>query len=326
SLNANLSARLGHGVSLTANADHVKESDGTRSVGFLLTLSVSFAQSRQTVIATTNTRDRVTRLDWGYAPPTAINHLAANAVVQRRPQAHDLAVSLGALTNRLDIGMTHDLTIPREEDEKTSAATTLALGTSVALAQGHVSVGRPISNSFAMVVPHPNLENIAVGADRVAGTYAAQTDFLGPAVIPDVEPYFQRNTTIDAPDLPIGYDLGQTEFSLELTHKSGALLQVGTDAVVLLGGTVVDSEGRPVSLKAGEITSLDEPNRDPVLMFTNRGGRFRMEGFKPGRYRLRMRFDPRATVTIQIPEDARGQYDAGMTRLPVALPDKDTNR
>jgi outer membrane usher protein len=94
---------------------------------------------------------------------------------------------------------------------------------------------------------------------------------------------------------------------------------VGTDATVLLGGVLQTADGVPVPLQAGEVAFLEEPTRKPQLFFTNRKGRFRVEGLKPGRYAVQTYADPQATIYITIPEGQLGLYDIGPLKLPPSV-------
>jgi outer membrane usher protein len=67
------------------------------------------------------------------------------------------------------------------------------------------------------------------------------------------------------------------------------------------------------------VVSLDDPTWKPVLLFTNRRGRFRVDGLKSGRYELRMFTDPRAVIPFEIPEGQAGFYDLGTLRFPASV-------
>jgi hypothetical protein len=47
------------------------------------------------------------------------------------------------------------------------------------------------------------------------------------------------------------------------------------------------------------------------VLFTNRKGKFRVEGFKPGTYVLNFYSEKWAPLTFIIPEKIRGIYDIG---------------
>jgi len=88
---------------------------------------------------------------------------------------------------------------------------------------------------------------------------------------------------------------------------------------VLLSGVVESTEGTPVALQAAEIVSIKEPLTTPLELFTNRRGKFTIEGLKPGAYELRLLASPQSKVRFEIPEGKAGLYDIGKLALPAAV-------
>jgi len=87
---------------------------------------------------------------------------------------------------------------------------------------------------------------------------------------------------IDVPNIPLGYEMGLEEYTFIPRYKSAALVTVGTDAKMLLGGTIRAVDGTPVSLQSGQIVSLDDPDWEARLLFTSKKGKFHVEGINPG--------------------------------------------
>lgn len=194
-------------------------------------------------------------------------------------------------------------------------------------ADGQFALSRPVRDSFAIVVPHPELAGQKIGIDPVHNSYAARIDRFGPAVLPDLSSYLVRNVTIDAPDLPPGYELGPAVHTIRPSYKSGTLIRVGTGATVLLSGVLETAEGAPVDLQAAEIVSMKEPQARVAELFTNRRGKFTAEGLKPGAYELRLLADPESRVPFEIPQGKVGLYDLGRLALPAAAkPDTAPNK
>ena len=157
-----------------------------------------------------------------------------------------------------------------------------------------------------------------VGIDPVSGQFLAEADALGPAVRHDLTSYQIRAVTVAAPDLPIGYDLGQDVFQVSPKFRSGTVLRVGTDATVMIDGRLLDSAGQPISLVAGDAEPVEAPDAKVLAFFTNRKGRFRIDGAIPGTYNLRLRRWPEITIRIELPEDAAGLYQIGKITMPIS--------
>ena len=166
-------------------------------------------------------------------------------------------------------------------------------------------------------MPHPTLQGRVIGINpSPIGGNAAQIDWAGFAVLPDLSPYQVSKLRIDAPSLPVGYDLGTTNYAVLPTYKSGTVIRIGTDATIFLRGTLRNAKDEPLSLLTGEVVSLSDPTWKPLQLFTNRAGKFALTGLKSGRYELRMYSDPPIVFSVNIPEGKTGVYDLGVVRSP----------
>ncbi|MDB9307246.1 hypothetical protein PN471_00930 [Aphanizomenon sp. CS-733/32] len=59
------------------------------------------------------------------------------------------------------------------------------------------------------------------------------------------------NVIIDAPNLPMGMDLGDRLIKVLPSYNSGTLVQVGIDATVFLRGVLLNANGEPISRESG---------------------------------------------------------------------------
>ena len=78
-------------------------------------------------------------------------------------------------------------------------------------------------------------------------------------------------------------------------------------------GQLLDGRGEPVSLVAGYAYEEALPDREPVRMFTNKAGRFAVQGLRPGRWRIEMP-TPNGTAIyrIEIPAASTGMERGGV--------------
>ena len=209
--------------------------------------------------------------------------------------------------NNLDTGL------PPLSDQRTS----FRLGTSLAFAGGHVAIGAPITGSFAILAPHESLAGHTVVLGESAAPRAT-SDLFGPPLVRNLPAYMPRTLRYDIEDLPIGYDLGKREITLEPPYKAGYALTVGSARSVSAFGTLVDRDGAPVALLTG--TATPDDGGDPVSLFTNTAGRFGGQGLAPGRWYIEMASEPVQHFILDIPEGTIGLYRAG-TLTPVAPED-----
>lgn len=184
----------------------------------------------------------------------------------------------------------------------------LSLSSCLVLVDGEMAISRPITNSFAIFVPNQKIQNWEVFVNPTQSDYLAKSFYFNPAVVVSLPAYQPKRFYIDAPDLPIGYSIGRTNYSIKPRNKSGFIIPVGEDASVMLQVDLTDSDQEPLSLVAGKIVFLADKDKEPVTFFTNKKGRIRVLGLNPGRYRIVL-FSPDYQPTeFEIPEKVSGLY------------------
>lgn len=315
-LNLFFHKRIGRSSFADLTLERQDPAEGRTEYRAFLSLTLLFPEQRQSFRSSHDTLTDTSRADWQYIARNPVGAFDGNLGVQRSPDDFSVFGGLRHIGYRAEAQLSQDITTPDSSDRKLDSRTSLRWGTALVYADGHLAVSRPVRDSFAIVVPHPALADHTIGVDPVHDSYAARTDWLGPAVIPNLNHYLMRQVIIDAPDLPPGFELGPDRFTVLPSYKSGTVIRVGSGATVLLRGVLLTAGGRPAALQYGEIASLDEPERRPVPLFTNRAGRFSVEGLRPGRYHLILQANPKSVVPVHIPKDKAGIYEVGELRLP----------
>jgi hypothetical protein len=74
------------------------------------------------------------------------------------------------------------------------------------------------------------------------------------------------------------------------------------------GGIIKTPDGAPAELLSGEIKSLTDPLWKTKAFFTNRAGRYVVEGVKPGRYQIEFFEGDWRKLEILVPEVADGLW------------------
>lgn len=217
--------------------------------------------------------------------------------------------------NRADLGLSHRMVMDDFGGKVTDERTSLRAASAVGFAGGAIAIGRPIFDSFAIVRTSGAVrgQQIIVEPNERGGSNA-RSGALGPALAPDLGSYFRRSLNFDVPNAPPGVDLGAGSATLAPAYRSGSLVEVGSDASVTVIGRLLDAADEPVSLLTIRATSLSEPDRPMVTLFTNREGQFGGSGLAPGRWRLQAPGDPPINYVIEIPKDAVGILRAGDLR------------
>lgn len=299
--------------SLTGGLDvsHTDDATGRHEYRAIFTFTLSFPGNRQFLTTAYDTHQNTTQLNYQYVPPIDVGYPSANLNLSNNDQQRLLGGEVSYNTSRFESTVAHDETLPvGSNGAGLQRLSSFRFGTSLLFADGHYSVGRPVTDSFVLVVPRENLAGLTVGVNPIGEDYTAQVDFLGPAAISNVTAYQQITTQVVVPDLPIGYDLGQDLFSIQPSYHSGTIIEVGGDAVVLVDGTLIGGDGGPLALTAG-LAVAEGGTGKPIEFFTNRNGRFRIEGVKPGTYALSFPGLPKASASVTIPPNTKGIYRVG---------------
>lgn len=223
--------------------------------------------------------------------------------------------NLGAtyLANRGELGISH-IAAFRDGSSMLDQRTSLRMGTSIAFADGALAIGRPITDSFLIGLPHASLKGKELRLEPQQQGEAARSGGMGPGLVPDLSPYSDRTVTYDVPDAPSGYDLGQGNVQIHAPHRSGYRMVVGSDYHLLVFGRLLDTHGEPISLLAGQAIDLGNPKRAPVTIFTGRNGKFGMQGMRPGRWRIEMPTQPPTIFEFDVSQGTNDVFQLGEVR------------
>ncbi len=201
--------------------------------------------------------------------------------------------------------------------------TTVRFGSSIAIAGGHVGIGRNIFDSFALVYPHASLGNRSaiVGDNLRDGAYVARSGPFGAAVANYLSPYINQNVRYDVRDLPPGYNIGTGVETVRPTYRSGYAIEVGRSDFVTALGRILGNGGRPASLLSGRVRPVEQPDAEPELFFTNSVGRFAIQNLEPGqRYRVELFSTPAVSFDFLVAEEDGALVNLGAITVPVDVP------
>lgn len=171
------------------------------------------------------------------------------------------------------------------------------------------SFSRPVQTSFAIFTPDENLKDQKISVKSTSPYSEGLSDFRGQTVFVNLLPYQYREVNLDPSYLAIGRTLEQENFVLIPSYKSAHLINIRSDGKIILDG-VLKINKNPAALTSGKIVD-SEGNEN--LFFTNREGRFFIEGLKAGSYQLEVFDGPTSKLTI--PEQAEGIYQIGILEV-----------
>lgn len=304
--------RISSAATLTAEARYENDSRGRVWSGFF-TLTMRLGQY-SSVRTEYDTRDNRIRASYQTLKGTGVGSYNVTADIERNDFGADIGVNANYFTNRAELGFSHFGTFANDFGDSFSQRSTFRLGTSLALADGEVSLGRPIYDAFAIVKPHKSLKKADVLIDPTPFGYSANTGALGAGTMPGLSAYSERTLTVDVKDAPAGTDIGQGSFKLFPPYRGGYVLTVGSDYNVTALGQMIDADGQPVTLVSGTATELAHPERPGITVFTNREGNFGATGLAPGQWKLEMLDDRKSVFIITIPDDGVGVVRLGQIK------------
>lgn len=301
--------RLSDRATLNAEARYQADTIGKQFSGFL-SLVVRLGRY-STVRSEYDSRDNRARTSFQTLQGSGVGSYNISADVDRSDGGAGMNVNANYFSNRAELGFSHFGTFTDGFGRSVNQRSTFRLGTSLALADGAVSVGRPIYDSFAIVKPHRSLAKADVLLEPTPFGYAASTGKLGAATMPGLPAYADRTVPMEVKDAPAGTDIGQGSFRVFPPYRSGYVVTVGSDYKVTALGTMMDADGQPVALVSGTASELAHPERTQQTVFTNRQGRFGATGLAPGKWRIEMLDAAKSAFIIDIPADAKGIVQLG---------------
>ena len=301
--------RISDRATLTAEGRYQEDTRGKEWSGFF-TLTVRLGQY-SSVRTEYDTRDNRMRASYQTLKGSGVGSYNVTADFERNDFGGDIGVNANYFTNRAELGFSHFGTFSDGFGTSYTQRSTFRLGTSIAIADDTVSIGRPIYDAFAIVKPHKSLKDADVLIEPTPFGFTANTGALGVGTMPGLSAYSERTLPIDVRNAPPGTDIGQGSFKLFPPYRGGYLLTVGSDYNVTALGKMIDIDGEPVALVSGTATELAHPDHEAITVFTNREGNFGITGLAPGKWRLEMLDDKKSVFIVTIPEDGVGVVRLG---------------
>ncbi|MEK6705239.1 MAG: fimbria/pilus outer membrane usher protein [Bdellovibrionota bacterium] len=295
----------------------VRNHDSTRRFGALFLLHWQLPSRNQSLSTSFNTENTEATTRWAYSPPSntvGAYQLSTEASTSTIGSAVEANASYTG--NRFKGGINHNVDFGASDKSNFKQTTSVHAGTALAFAGGRFSLSRPIIDSFALVAPEKDLSSSTIHINpHDDGSYDSSSDWIGVASTPDLVSYRHNQINLDVPSLPLAVKPPTPVLTIHPTYKSGTLIKIGEDPTLLVTGVLANEAGDPLKLWSGELRSIDPPSSQPILLSTNRNGRFSMEQVKPGGYQLFSLEDEKALVKLEIKESSTNHVDIGKIQI-----------
>ncbi|TWH80926.1 outer membrane usher protein FimD/PapC [Novosphingobium taihuense] len=301
---------------LTGSYDRIDTSNAKRDDRLLVTATMRLGRS-QDLRTSFDSRGNTARVEYARFARDEIGTIGIRAGVERTDGSANATGQ--AIFNGHDVrlGLDHRIFHSSGLGGGTSQETQYTVATQIATAGGKVAFGRPVGPRFAIVSPHPTLRGskLSVSDGALRDHPQAQAKAGRPALVGLGSPYVPSRIKVDVDRLPAGYDIGPGEYQMKPAPVSGFAVTVGSDASRVVMGVALDSNGQPLAQLGGTLVSLDRPNDAPILVFTNRNGRFVATGLAPGRYELRFGDNGAWRIPVVVPKDGENTIALGQLQL-----------
>lgn len=224
--------------------------------------------------------------------------------------------------NRYEVEVSAERFLPRDGDPN---GTELSgrFQTGFAYVDGRFAIGRDPGRGFVLVDTHDTLDEgrVAIVNGSGSDTALARSDWLGPAVAPMGAPHSTMNVNLDFDNVPLGYDVGPGSYVVQTGASTGVAIEIGSDANYTVVGALF-FEGEPVSLRSGVAvrSAIDEDEGAEAIaesrqvIFTNRTGRFVLNGASSGLYRIEID-GGRFVAVVDVPESDNPYVEIGQVEL-----------
>ena len=187
---------------------------------------------------------------------------------------------------RADVSTTNYTRDQQQADSRSS----FNISTSLGVADGHFGMGATTTAPFAVITKHKTLKNadVLVNVDRQGRAQTKTKNHIG-ALVEMGTGYTSSQLNIDVPEAPLGYDWGPGMYALVGGATTGHHIQIGSELSYTAIGRLIDNDGMPIAMKRGRVLKKpplhsNDKTVPTIAIFTNRTGRFVVEGISVGNY------------------------------------------
>ncbi|UXR65553.1 fimbria/pilus outer membrane usher protein [Bdellovibrio bacteriovorus] len=223
-----------------------------------------------------------------------------NASIQNSDSRNSRSVSGEYLTQPASFRLDH---FNFDQNGQQSNVTSVGVNTGIAWVGSRFAFTQPISDSFVLVHSDHLEKNQALMINPTGDRGQAQLGPRDTVVLRDQSAYYRNTLNVDSTSLPMGYLMDQEFYGTQLTYRSGLLLDLKITKKVMVKGQVLLPSGDPLVYAAGDVFDAQGKLVDNSF-FTNKEGRFLIEGLEPGTYKVITDQAGLSGFTFEVPPEA----------------------
>ena len=271
------------GLQISLRGRFGENNKGEREQSAFITVSKAFGVRNRASVSYDSSAER-TRAEFVRSRRVDVPDVAFRLAAEDSPSGRTLSGSAGYYGARFeaDAGLARDVGSSGGSGPQRYTA---RLQSGIAYADGVVAFGGDPARGFYLVRAHPSLSKarIEIEEGRSGGPTSAMGSGRWPAVGTVGTPYRQTDLSVAVLDAPVGYDVGDTRFSVMPGARSGFVLDVGSDNFRTRTATLMFDD-LPVSLVFGHLVNIE--TGEEKTFFTNKAGRSSFSNLAQGRYRI----------------------------------------
>lgn len=176
-----------------------------------------------------------------------------------------------------------------------------------------ISISRPITNSFVIFKPIKGWKGQEFTVQASTGNNDSEVGLFGESLVSGLTPYQYRQLQVVPAKLDPGHILGQESFVVYPKYHSGNLFVVGKEGLLVLKGTILDTNQKPQSLKMGYWTSQTGKT---TPFFTGRDGEFFIEGIEASSGKIQLDDEQFEAKELNLEKRKSGLVDIGAVVMP----------
>jgi outer membrane usher protein len=313
-IDSSITGRLFKSSSITFYLSNNRDEYKKWNQFFYVFMNFSFDEGYSYVSTFYDSNSEAKRVSYYYDKGKSVDDIKVQAAIEDSKYAKNGEIDLAYNSKLVELGLRE--TITETSKEKYSGKTSMRALSALTFAKDEnnlkFGISRPVSNSFAIISSNEILKGQTLALKSSGNRIIEKSGFLNEIVVRDLIPYQYRRLQLDPTFLKVGFSIKQESFIVYPTYKSGHLILAEALGSIAVKGIMLSKGGEPMSLAVGEVVLS---NGTLVPFFTNKAGKFFIEGINPGTMKFLLDDHLGSSVSVTIKSDQSGVVDLGVLKL-----------
>ena len=270
-------------LNINLNSNFKQNVSGVSEFDVSMYFSWYLAESGHNVYGNYNSTGNNSQLSWQKLQNSAQDEYAYQLTARNDESGSSMEVDTNYNHHRVEAGLRHTQT-KKNGDNWKSYNGRVKLASAIGIVGGKVSIGRPVTDGFAIIHRDELTENQDIKINKSLDAYAYESDFFNSIMISKLQAYRYYHLRIDPTFLDDGLSLEKEEYSLFPTYKGGILISLIGNGAISAYGKLLLPNGKSLKLQTFDV--LDSKGSLLQRNFSNRKGRILTEGLSPEVYEI----------------------------------------